>query len=101
MLALGHGKEDHLRAADEILERHVADGGQHAAVGGVVPVVAHHEEIAWWHGVDDGVVVETIVDASERLIAHPVRQPLPPALTPPRRIPPPRRLAHPLSTPFA
>ena len=66
----------------EILERHVAHRRQHPAVGRVVAVVAHHEEVARRHGVDDGVVVEAVVDAIERLIADAVRQRLLPALDP-------------------
>jgi hypothetical protein len=62
------GEEDHLGAADDVLERHVADRRLHAAVGRVVAVVAHHEEVARRHGVDVGVVVEAVVDAIQRLV---------------------------------
>src|SRR6202021_898075 len=65
MFALGNGEENHLGAADQILERHIAHRRQHAAVGRVIPVVAHHEEMVRRHGVDDGVVVETVVDTIE------------------------------------
>src|SRR6185369_6339127 len=56
MLAFGDGEEDHLGATDQILLRHIADLAEEAAIGGVVAVVAHHEEVAGRHGVDVGVV---------------------------------------------
>src|SRR4029453_13044688 len=42
LLTLGDREEDDLGAADQVLERHEANRRFHAAVGGVVAVVAHH-----------------------------------------------------------
>src|SRR5581483_12292990 len=39
-------KEDDLRTADDVFVRHVADLAEHAAVGRVVAIVAHHEIMA-------------------------------------------------------
>src|SRR4029077_9519255 len=46
-------KEDDLSPADEVLERHVAHIRK-AAVLGIFPVVAHHEEMASRNRVDAG-----------------------------------------------
>ena len=73
-------EEDDLGAADEVVERHIADLAQHAAVGRVVAVVAHHEVVAGRHRVDLRVVVEGVIDEIERVVAHAVRQRLLPAL---------------------
>src|SRR5215475_14452967 len=85
-LALGDREENHLGATDEILERYVADGGHHAAVLRIVAVVAHHEVMARRHDIFDGVVVEAVVLAVERLIADTVGQRLLPALHPRGRL---------------
>ena len=82
MLAFGDREEDHLGAADQILLRHVADLAEEPAVGGVVAVVAHHEEVAGRHHVDVGVVEVAVVGAVQRLIGHAVRQRFLPALHP-------------------
>src|SRR5947209_11513079 len=86
VLALGDGEENHLRAADNILERHVTHSRQHPAVCRVVPIVAHHEEVSGRHRVDVGVVVESVVDAVQRLIADAVRERFLPALDPRGRL---------------
>ena len=57
-LAVADREEDDLGAADDVVERHVADLAQHAAVGRIVAVVAHHEVVVGRHGVDRRVVVE-------------------------------------------
>lgn len=41
--------EDPRHLADEVVHRHEAERRQHAAVGGVVAVVAEHEEVARRH----------------------------------------------------
>src|SRR5262245_58550225 len=46
LLARGDGEEDDLGAPDQILQRHEADRRFHAAIGGIVAVVAHHEIVA-------------------------------------------------------
>jgi hypothetical protein len=40
------GEEDHADATDDILNRNVSHGRKDAAVGGVVAVVAEHEQMA-------------------------------------------------------
>src|SRR5262249_45718729 len=80
VLSLPDREEDDLRASDQILERHVSDCGFHAAVGGVVAVVAHHEEVPGGHHVFLRVVVESVVDQIERRVAHTVGQRFAPAL---------------------
>src|SRR5258708_2115416 len=49
VLALEHREEDHLRTTDEVLERHIADLAEDAAVGRIVTVVTHHEIVAGRH----------------------------------------------------
>src|SRR3984957_4525692 len=73
-------EEDDARVADQDIERDVADRGK-AAVLGVVPVVAHHEEMIGRHRVDLGCVGKAVLcsRALQRVIAHPVRQRLAPA----------------------
>src|SRR5947209_1757054 len=56
--AFAYRPEDDLHAPDQIVRRHVADLGFHAAVGGVVAVVAHHEIVAGGNPIFLGVVVE-------------------------------------------
>src|SRR6266481_6759092 len=72
MRAVTDREEDDLGAADDILERHIADPAprrRHFAVVGVVTVVAHHEEMPGRHYVGRCVVVLGILDAIERLVA--------------------------------
>src|SRR5208337_764228 len=57
-------EEDALRAADEILERHVSDAPHcfwHAGIGRVVAIVAHHEEVVGRDDEELGVVVDAAV----------------------------------------
>src|SRR5437867_6559308 len=75
-----HRPEDGLHASDQVLRRHIADRVFHAAVGGVVAVVAHHEIVPGWHPIFLGVVVEAVFDQVERRVAHAVRQGLAPLL---------------------
>src|SRR3984957_10684103 len=83
VLALGDRKENYLGAADEILQRHIAE---HTAVAGVIAVVAHHEEIAWRHLVYFGCVGKVgAVDAIERFVSDTVGQGFLPALYPRHR----------------
>ncbi len=73
--ALVDREEDDLRPADEVLERHVADAAEVARVGGVVAVVAHHEEVVGRHGVDAGVVPQaTVAVAFDDRVRDAVRQ---------------------------
>src|SRR6266851_4333524 len=74
------GKEDKPGAADDILERDITHCRKHPAVGRIVAVIAYHEEMAGWHGVDVGVVVKAVVDAIERLMTDAVRQGFAPVL---------------------
>src|SRR5262249_21677019 len=82
VLALTDGEEDDLSLADDVLERHIANLAEHATIGGIVAVVAHHEEMARGHLVDRRIVVKAVVDQIERRVAHPIRQSLPPPLDP-------------------
>src|SRR6202041_1670203 len=83
VLALSDREENHLGAADEILERHIAE---HAAVAGIIAVVAHHEEIAWGHLVYFGCVGKVrAIDAIERFVSDAVGQGFLPALYPRHR----------------
>src|SRR5581483_9283201 len=85
-LALGDREENELGATDEIPERYVADSGHHAAVLRIVAVVAHHEVMTGRHDIFDGVVVEAVVLAIERLVADAIGQRLLPALHPRGRL---------------
>ena len=81
MRAVTDREKNDLSAADDILERHIADAAarrRHSAVVGVVAVVAHHEEMPGRHDVGRGVVVIGVLDPVERLIARSVRQGLAP-----------------------
>ena len=80
VLAFGDREEDDLGPTDNVLERHIADLAEHAAVGRVVAVVAHHEVMTGGHMIDRGIVVEAVIDQIERRIAHAVRQRFAPAL---------------------
>src|SRR5581483_9936205 len=80
LLAVRDREENDLRASDKVLKRNIADLAEHAAVGGIVAVVAHHEEMTRRHDVFLRVVVETVVDQIECRIGHAVRQRLAPAL---------------------
>src|SRR5215469_10380366 len=74
-------EEDDFGAADDVLERHIADPAarrRHSAVVGVVAVVAHHEEMPGRYEVGRRVVVQGILDAIERLVADAIRQGLAP-----------------------
>src|SRR5580704_647412 len=62
MLAAADREENDLGAPDDVLERHVSDLAEDATVGGIVAVVAHHEEMPGWHFVDGRVVVEAVLD---------------------------------------
>src|SRR5437764_1375437 len=72
--------EDDLDSPDEVLRRYVANDAFDATVGGIVPVVAHHEVVAGGDAIFLGVVVEPVVDQVECLMAHPVGQSLAPLL---------------------
>src|SRR3977135_3500959 len=62
LFAFRHREENNLGAANEIFERHKADRAERAAVGRIVPIVAHHEEMTGRHFIDLGIVVEPVVD---------------------------------------
>src|SRR6476646_4401603 len=68
------GEEDNLSATDQVIEGHVANLGEKAAVGRIIPVVAHHEEVPLGHSVHFGIVADAFVDEIEHGIGHPVRQ---------------------------
>src|SRR5260370_41265338 len=53
-------KEDDLRAANDILERYVSDLAEDTAVGGVVAIVAHHEDVPGRHLIDRGIVIQAV-----------------------------------------
>src|SRR5262249_449888 len=75
-------EEDDLDPADQVLERHIADAAtflRNAAIDRIVELAPHHEIMAWRHGVDVGVIEETVVLKVEGEIAHPVGQRLAPA----------------------
>src|SRR5207237_2725789 len=82
VLALKDREEYDLRATDDVLERHIADLAFDPAVGRVVAIVAHHEEMAFRHLIHLGVVVETVVDQVEAGVAHAIGQSFAPALDP-------------------
>src|SRR6516162_394720 len=82
VLTFPNGKENNLGAADDVLERHIADLAENAAIGGIVAIVAHHEIMTGGHLIDRGIVVEAVIDEVERRVAHPVGQGFPPALDP-------------------
>src|SRR5271170_3875996 len=77
-LPVTDGKEDDLGAADEVFERDIADLAEHAAVGRVVAVVAHHEVMPGRHVINLGVVEKAVVLEIERLVAHAAGQRLAP-----------------------
>src|SRR5882672_11653433 len=72
------GEIDHPDATDQVLERNIAYRGKHTAIGGVVPVVAQHEEVTGRHRVDVGIVVESPLDAIERFMGRAVGKRFPP-----------------------
>src|SRR5262245_6755387 len=59
-LTLFDREEDDLRTPDDVLERNISDLRQHAAIGRVVAIVAHHEEMAGRNHVFRRVVVEAV-----------------------------------------
>ena len=72
-------KKDHADATNDILNRNVSHGRKDATVGGVIAVVAEHEQVTGWDGKDIGIVVETRVDTIQRLVTRSLRQRLAPA----------------------
>src|SRR5262245_31418277 len=82
VLTLPDGEENDLGAADDVLERHIADLAENATVSRIVAIVAHHEEVAGGHLIDRRIVVEAAVDEIERRVGHTIRQRLPPPLYP-------------------
>src|SRR5438045_9146861 len=62
VLALPEGKEDDLRAPGDVLERHIADLAEHAAVGGIVAIVAHQGRVAGRPRIDRRSVVRAAGD---------------------------------------
>src|SRR5205823_5791873 len=67
-------EEDHLGATDQVFDRDIADRRENAAIGRIVAVVAHHEEMPRRHLVDRGVVLEAVRLEIERIVADAVRQ---------------------------
>src|SRR5579872_5915256 len=67
-------EENQAHATDQIFKGNIPNRRQNAAIGRVVAVVAQHEEITVRNGVDAGVVERTLIEAIERIVAHPVRQ---------------------------
>src|SRR5579871_385961 len=65
-------KENDFRFADKILERNIADIG--AAVGGIVPVVAHHEIVALRNNEDRSIVEIALGIALQDVVAHAIGQ---------------------------
>ena len=65
MLAAPDREEDDLGPADDILERYVSDLTEDTAVGGVVAVVTHHEEMPGRNFIDGRIVVEAVLDQLE------------------------------------
>src|SRR4051794_21528945 len=73
-------KIDKSCATNYVFQRHVADRRKYPAVGGIVAVITQHEDVAIRYLVNSRVVVETVVDAIERLMAHAVQKCFAPAL---------------------
>src|SRR5262249_22839195 len=75
--AITDREEDDFGAADDALERHIADAAARrriSAVVGAVAGVGNHEDMPGRHEVGRRVVVERILDAIERLVADHIRQ---------------------------
>src|SRR5829696_8812466 len=75
-----HVKIDEACTADDIFQRYITNRRKYPAVGGIVAVIAQHEDLAIRYLVNSRVVVETVVDAIERLMAHAVQKRFAPAL---------------------
>src|SRR6185312_15075404 len=67
------GKEQEFGAANKVLDRNEADTVHEAAVRGVVPVIAHGEQMIAWDGVDWRVVDIAFVGGLQDVVANAVR----------------------------
>src|SRR5438309_8241597 len=61
------GDPDHAGAAFDVAERDLTDSTFHAAVGGVVAVVAHHEDAALLHHERAGSLEDRVLADEDRV----------------------------------
>ncbi len=74
LLPLLDGEEQELGAADEVVHGDGADLAEHTAVGGIVAIVAHDEDMPGGHLIDRRVVVEAVLVEVEGVVGDTVGQ---------------------------
>ena len=55
-----NGEEDYFGAANKVFKWDVAYRTRHPAVGGVVPVVTHHEVVTFRHLIHSCIIADTV-----------------------------------------